>query len=67
VTLRHVPAWSFEQTEARLAAVMRDVHTHTQCRATGGAYGGNPEDHVLGANVAWFLRVAKAMRAQGVI
>ncbi|MFI8521876.1 NADP-specific glutamate dehydrogenase [Streptomyces sp. NPDC085481] len=58
-------SWSFEQTEARLATVMRDVHT--QCRATAEAYGGNPEDYVLGANVAGFLRVARAMTAQGVI
>ncbi len=57
--------WSFEQTESRLATVMRDVHT--QCRATAEAYGDNPDDYVLGANVAGFLRVAEAMTAQGVI
>ncbi|WP_406064410.1 NADP-specific glutamate dehydrogenase [Streptomyces sp. NBC_01077] len=58
-------SWTFEQTEARLASVMRGVHA--QCRATAEAYGGNPEDYVLGANVAGFLRVAQAMTAQGVI
>ena len=58
-------SWSFEQTELRLATVMRGVHT--QCRATAEAYGGNAEDYVLGANVAGFLRVAEAMTAQGVI
>ncbi|MEI5102768.1 NADP-specific glutamate dehydrogenase [Streptomyces sp. PmtG] len=57
--------WSFEQTESRLAAVMRDVHT--QCRATAESYGAGPDDYVLGANVAGFLRVAEAMTAQGVI
>ncbi|HEY9293552.1 MAG TPA: NADP-specific glutamate dehydrogenase, partial [Microlunatus sp.] len=39
-------SWSFEQTELRLATVMRGVHT--QCRATAEAYGGNAEDYVLG-------------------
>ncbi|MFD9034136.1 NADP-specific glutamate dehydrogenase [Streptomyces sp. NPDC059567] len=58
-------SWTFEQTESRLAMVMRDVHT--QCRATAEAYGGNSEDYVLGANVAGFLRVAQAMTAQGII
>ncbi|MFJ3766797.1 NADP-specific glutamate dehydrogenase [Streptomyces sp. NPDC090082] len=57
--------WTFEQTEARLADVMRDVHT--QCRTTAEAYGTDADDYVLGANVAGFLRVAEAMLAQGVI
>ncbi|MEU6944863.1 NADP-specific glutamate dehydrogenase [Streptomyces sp. NPDC046316] len=58
-------SWSFEETETRLATVMRGVHA--ECRATAEAYGGNPEDYVLGANVAGFLKVARAMTAQGVI
>ncbi|MEU6982176.1 NADP-specific glutamate dehydrogenase [Streptomyces sp. NPDC046324] len=58
-------SWSFEQTETRLATVMRGVHA--ECRATAQAYGGDPEDYVLGANVAGFLKVARAMTAQGVI
>ncbi|MET9736156.1 NADP-specific glutamate dehydrogenase [Streptomyces sp. NPDC006458] len=58
-------SWTFEQTETRLAAVMRGVHA--QCRATAEAYGGSPDDYVLGANVAGFLRVAQAMTAQGII
>ncbi|MFB8079028.1 NADP-specific glutamate dehydrogenase [Streptomyces sp. NPDC056013] len=58
-------SWTFEQTETRLAAVMRGVHA--ECRSTAEAYGGNADDYVLGANVAGFLRVALAMTAQGVI
>ncbi|MER7536931.1 NADP-specific glutamate dehydrogenase [Streptomyces sp. NPDC097704] len=58
-------SWTFEETEARLASVMREVHA--ECRATAEAYGGNPEDYVLGANAAGFLRVARAMTAQGVV
>jgi glutamate dehydrogenase (NADP+) len=58
-------SWSFEETESRLATVMRGVHA--DCRDTAETYGGNPEDYALGANVAGFLRVARAMTAQGVI
>ncbi|WP_405717775.1 NADP-specific glutamate dehydrogenase [Streptomyces sp. NBC_01537] len=57
--------WTFEETEDRLAAVMRDVHA--RCRATAETYGGTPDDYVLGANITGFLRVAEAMEAQGVV
>ena len=57
--------WTFEETEDRLASVMRDVHA--QCRATAETYGGTPDDYVLGANITGFLRVAEAMEAQGVV
>ncbi|CAL9624374.1 NADP-specific glutamate dehydrogenase [Streptomyces albus] len=56
--------WSFEETENRLAAVMRDIHT--QCVVAAEEFGA-PEDYVLGANAAGFLRVAEAMRDQGVV
>ncbi len=57
-------SWSFEQTEARLAVIMRGIHD--RCADTAEAYGA-PGDYVLGANVAGFVRVAEAMRAFGVI
>jgi glutamate dehydrogenase (NADP+) len=57
-------SWTFEQTEARLAAIMRDIHD--RCATTADEYG-RPGDYVLGANVAGFIRVAEAMRAMGVI
>ena len=57
-------SWSFEQTETRLAAVMRGIHD--SCAETADEYGA-PGDYVLGANIAGFVRVAEAMRAQGVI
>lgn len=56
--------WTFEETEAKLAAVMRDIHT--EC-VTAAAEFGSPDDYVLGANAAGFLRVAEAMHAQGVV
>jgi len=57
-------SWSFEQTETRLAAIMRGIHH--RCAETAEEYGA-PGDYVLGANIAGFVRVAEAMRAFGVI
>ncbi|MEU6683302.1 NADP-specific glutamate dehydrogenase [Streptomyces sp. NPDC046832] len=58
-------SWTFERTEDRLAAIMRQVHS--QCRVTAATYGGDPDDYVFGANATGFLRVAEAMTAQGVV
>ncbi|WP_136163060.1 NADP-specific glutamate dehydrogenase [Sphingomonas flavalba] len=57
-------SWSFEQTEARLAQIMRDIHDN--CATTAEEYGA-PGNYVLGANIAGFVRVADAMQALGVI
>jgi glutamate dehydrogenase (NADP+) len=57
-------SWSFQQTEARLAAIMHDIHD--RCAETAEEYGA-PSDYVLGANIAGFVRVAEAMDALGVI
>ncbi|GIK47512.1 MAG: glutamate dehydrogenase [Alphaproteobacteria bacterium] len=57
-------SWTFEQTEERLASIMRNIHD--VCAATAEEYG-SPGDYVLGANIAGFVRVAEAMRALGVI
>lgn len=57
-------SWTFEQTEARLATIMHNIHD--SCAETAEEYG-SPGDYVLGANVAGFVRVAEAMRAMGVI
>jgi glutamate dehydrogenase (NADP+) len=56
--------WSFEQTEARLASIMRDIHD--SCAETAAEYGA-PGDYVLGANITSFVRVAEAMEALGVV
>jgi glutamate dehydrogenase (NADP+) len=56
--------WTFEQTEQRLATIMRNIHD--SCAETAEEYGA-PGDYVLGANIAGFVRVAEAMRALGVI
>jgi glutamate dehydrogenase (NADP+) len=57
-------SWTFDETEARLAKIMRRIHE--SCAATADEYGA-PGNYVLGANIAGFVRVAEAMRALGVV
>jgi glutamate dehydrogenase (NADP+) len=57
-------AWTFDQTKERFGVIMRNIHD--TCANTAEEYGA-PGDYVLGANIAGFIRVAEAMRAQGVI
>jgi glutamate dehydrogenase (NADP+) len=56
--------WTFEHSEAKLAEIMRGIHT--RCHETAEEYGA-PGDLVLGANVAGFLEVAEAVHAHGLI
>jgi glutamate dehydrogenase (NADP+) len=55
-------SWSFTHTEARLAEIMREVH-HV-CADTAERYDA-PDNYVVGANMAGFIRVAEAMLALG--
>jgi glutamate dehydrogenase (NADP+) len=57
-------AWTFEHTEARLAEIMQRIHTSVQDTAEQF---GAPGNYVVGANIAGFMRVAKAMVALGLI
>ncbi|RYF62617.1 MAG: glutamate dehydrogenase, partial [Comamonadaceae bacterium] len=57
-------SWTFDQTEARLATIMSDIHD--RCAETADDYGA-PGNYVLGANIASFVRIAEAMDALGVI
>ncbi|WP_151704301.1 NADP-specific glutamate dehydrogenase [Nitrincola alkalilacustris] len=56
--------WTFEHTEARLQEIM--VNIHRNCFETAEEFGA-PGNYVVGANIAGFLRVARAMDAMGVI
>jgi glutamate dehydrogenase (NADP+) len=56
--------WTFESTDERLQATMKDIHE--TCRRTAAEHG-HEDDYVAGANIAGFLRVAEAMLAQGVV
>jgi glutamate dehydrogenase (NADP+) len=57
-------AWTFEFTEQRLREIMRKIHE--DCYAVSEEYG-KPGSYVIGANIAGFQRVARAMLAFGVI
>ena len=57
-------SWTFEQTRERLAHIMQSIHD--RCATTADEYGSHG-NYVLGANIAGFIQVAEAMRAQGVI
>jgi len=57
-------SWTFEHTEERLAAIMRDIHD--RCLTTADEYG-VPGSYVAGANIAGFVRVADAMLALGLV
>jgi len=57
-------SWTFEQTETRLASIMRNIHDI--CADTAEEYGA-PGNYVLGANIGGFIRVADTMRSLGVI
>jgi glutamate dehydrogenase (NADP+) len=57
-------SWSFEHTEQRLAEIMVGIHDH--CWQTAEEYGA-PGDYVVGANIAGFLKVARAMLALGLV
>lgn len=57
-------SWPAEEVDQRLHQIMSDIHA--QCVKYGREEGGYI-NYVKGANVAGFLKVAKAMLAQGVI
>lgn len=57
-------SWSFEQTRERLKQIMHGIHD--RCAETAEEFGASG-DYVMGANIAGFIKVAEAMRAQGVI
>src|SRR5699024_10320580 len=56
--------WSFEDVDARLQDIMKDIYQNSMQAATDY---GTPGNLVAGANVAGFIKVADAMIAQGVI
>lgn len=57
-------SWSFEATEKRLASIMQGIHD--RCADVAEQYG-FPGNYLVGANIAGFIRVAEAMRAQGIV
>ena len=56
--------WTREEVDAKLVNIMK--HIHDTCLAAAKEYG-KPGNYLAGANIAGFVKVAKAMQAQGVI
>ncbi len=56
--------WTREEVDARLVSIMKGIHS--VCLAAAKEYG-QAGNYMAGANIAGFLKVARAMQAQGVI
>jgi glutamate dehydrogenase (NADP+) len=56
--------WTSDEVDAKLQQIMTEIHT--QCVRYGRENDGYI-NYMKGANVAGFLKVAKAMLAQGII
>jgi glutamate dehydrogenase (NADP+) len=56
--------WTFEEVDARLKLIMNSIYD--QCTKAAEAYG-QKGNLVAGANIAGFLKVARAMMAQGLV
>jgi glutamate dehydrogenase (NADP+) len=55
-------AWTREEVDNRLHGIMKAIHQ--ACRETAKEYG-EPDNYILGANIAGFVKVANAMIDQG--
>lgn len=55
-------SWTFEEVDAKLKDIM--VGIFNSCKETAEEFG-RPDEYVIGANIAGFLKVAQAMKAQG--
>lgn len=58
-------SWTREEVDNRLHNIMKSIHESSRNAAM--AYGFDSENYVAGANIAGFLKVAKAMLAYGVV
>jgi glutamate dehydrogenase (NADP+) len=56
--------WTPEEVDAKLVGIMKGIHDTSLAAAK--EYG-SPGNYMAGANIAGFIKVAKAMQAQGVI
>lgn len=56
--------WTRDEVDEKLQHIMRNIHE--TCLAAASEYG-KPGNYMAGANIAGFVKVANAMRAQGVI
>ena len=56
-------SWTAEEVDSKLHNIMRDIHTACVEYGSDGDY----TDYVKGANIAGFIKVAEAMKAQGLV
>ncbi|SMG50788.1 glutamate dehydrogenase (NADP+) [Marivirga sericea] len=57
--------WSREEVDEKLKSIMKGIHDN--CVKTAEEYDLNDHDYLASANIFGFLKVAEAMKAQGVI
>jgi glutamate dehydrogenase (NADP+) len=57
-------SWSFEEVDARLKGIMKDIYAKVSDAAARYNVPGN---FVVGANIAGFEKVVDAMKAQGIV
>ncbi len=58
-------SWSAEEVDAKLKSIMKNIHE--QCVKYGKEEDSDYVNYVKGANIAGFMKVARAMMAQGVL
>jgi len=56
--------WPRDEVDGRLHQIMKSIHE--ACRSTAKEYG-DPDNYVLGANIAGFIKVANTMLDQGLV
>ena len=56
--------WTREEVDARLVGIMSEIHRTARETATEF---GDPNNYVIGANIAGFRKVADAMMDQGIV
>ncbi|MCR5033130.1 MAG: NADP-specific glutamate dehydrogenase [Lachnospiraceae bacterium] len=57
-------SWSFEEVDQKLKGIMENIYKNISAAAKEYGMEGN---YVAGANIAGFLKVADAMKAQGIV
>ena len=57
-------AWTFEEVDAKLKTIMINIYKNTSKAAEEYGY---KDNLVIGANIAGFIKVAEAMKAQGLV
>ncbi len=58
-------SWTFEEVDAKLCGIMKNIFENATAAAK--EYANSEDNLVAGANIAGFLKVADAMKAQGVL